>query len=117
MLVLADPFQAAELPEVIEEYLEHGVAKCAAFNRRGTLLAGACCRLCLGYVRRHADLNDCQTLSLRVCITLSLSHMLQLALWKAGWSFGTLTLVVWQRCCGMGEGGHLGGALPCCYLR
>ncbi|KAF8067281.1 hypothetical protein HT031_002328 [Scenedesmus sp. PABB004] len=29
------------LPEVIEEYLEYGAAKCAAFNRRGTLLASA----------------------------------------------------------------------------
>lgn len=29
-------------PEVIEEYLEleHGIMKCIAFNRRGTLLAG-----------------------------------------------------------------------------
>lgn len=34
-----DPFQS-DFPEVIEEYLEHGVAKCIAFNRRGTLLAG-----------------------------------------------------------------------------
>lgn len=25
---------------MIEEYLEHGVMKCIAFNRRGTLLAG-----------------------------------------------------------------------------
>ena len=34
----ADPFQN-DFPEVIEEYLEHGNAKCIAFNRRGTLLA------------------------------------------------------------------------------
>lgn len=34
-----DPLQG-DFPEVIEEYLEHGVMKCIAFNRRGTLLAG-----------------------------------------------------------------------------
>jgi hypothetical protein len=38
----ADPFQAVELPEIIEEYLEHGTTTSVAFNRRGTLLAGAC---------------------------------------------------------------------------
>lgn len=36
----ADPFQTVELPEVIEEFLDDGVARCIAFNRRGTLLAG-----------------------------------------------------------------------------
>jgi COMPASS component SWD1 len=35
----ADPFKSVALPEVIEEYLDYGVAKCCAFNRRGTLLA------------------------------------------------------------------------------
>lgn len=34
-----DPLQG-DFPEVIEEYLEYGVMKCIAFNRRGTLLAG-----------------------------------------------------------------------------
>ena len=34
-----DPLQG-DFPEVIEEYLEHGVMKCISFNRRGTLLAG-----------------------------------------------------------------------------
>lgn len=34
-----DPLQG-DFPEVIEEYLEYGVQKCIAFNRRGTLLAG-----------------------------------------------------------------------------
>ena len=34
-----DPLQG-DFPEVIEEYLEHGVMKCIAFIRRGTLLAG-----------------------------------------------------------------------------
>jgi len=34
-----DPLQG-DFPEVIEEYLHHGVTKCIAFNRRGTLLAG-----------------------------------------------------------------------------
>jgi hypothetical protein len=29
------------VPDTIEEYLEHGDARCFAFNRRGTLLAGA----------------------------------------------------------------------------
>ncbi|PNH02241.1 WD repeat domain-containing protein, partial [Tetrabaena socialis] len=33
------PFQSVELPEIIEEYLDHGTALCMAFNRRGTLLA------------------------------------------------------------------------------
>jgi hypothetical protein len=37
---LADPFQHTRLPEVIEEYLDWGITKCVAFNRRGTLLAG-----------------------------------------------------------------------------
>ncbi|RZC57831.1 hypothetical protein C5167_005149 [Papaver somniferum] len=31
-----------DFPEVIEEFLEHGVMKCIAFNRRGTLLAAGC---------------------------------------------------------------------------
>lgn len=38
-LSAADPFKSAALPEVIEEYLEYGIAKSCAFNRRGTLLA------------------------------------------------------------------------------
>lgn len=37
---IADPFQS-DFPEVVEEYLEHGVTKCISFNRRGTLLAGS----------------------------------------------------------------------------
>jgi hypothetical protein len=38
----ADPFQSVgAVPEIIEEYLEQGTATCIAFNRRGTLLAGA----------------------------------------------------------------------------
>lgn len=36
----ADPFHSIELPEVIEEFLDDGVSRCIAFNRRGTLLAG-----------------------------------------------------------------------------
>ncbi|PNW85636.1 hypothetical protein CHLRE_03g195750v5 [Chlamydomonas reinhardtii] len=36
---LLDPFQSVELPEIIEEFLDHGSAQCMAFNRRGTLLA------------------------------------------------------------------------------
>ncbi|CAM6103030.1 unnamed protein product [Calypogeia fissa] len=40
-LCLLDPFQS-DFPEVIEEYLEHGVTKCISFNRRGTLLAAGC---------------------------------------------------------------------------
>lgn len=39
-MIGADPFQSVELPEAIEEYLEHGAATCCTFNRRGTLLAG-----------------------------------------------------------------------------
>jgi COMPASS component SWD1 len=38
---VADPFCSGAVPDTIEEYLEHGVARCIAFNRRGTLLAGA----------------------------------------------------------------------------
>lgn len=34
-----DPVKG-DFPEVIEEYLDHGIVKCVAFNRRGTLLAG-----------------------------------------------------------------------------
>ena len=37
---MTDPFQSTDVPDVIEEYLEHGVAQCLAFNRRGGLLAG-----------------------------------------------------------------------------
>lgn len=37
--VCEDPLQG-DFPEVIEEFLEYGVMKCIAFNRRGTLLAG-----------------------------------------------------------------------------
>ncbi|KAG2442313.1 hypothetical protein HXX76_002399 [Chlamydomonas incerta] len=36
---LLDPFQSVELPEIIEEFLDHGSAQCMAFHRRGTLLA------------------------------------------------------------------------------
>lgn len=36
---LQDPFQSVGLPEVIEEYLQHGDARCLAFNRHGSLLA------------------------------------------------------------------------------
>ena len=36
----ADPHQETKLPEKIEEFLDDGVAKCIAFNQRGTLLAG-----------------------------------------------------------------------------
>lgn len=38
---IIDPLQG-DFPEVIEEYLHHGVTKCIAFNRRGTLLAAGC---------------------------------------------------------------------------
>jgi hypothetical protein len=37
---VTDPFSSTAVPDVIEEYLEHGVAQCLAFNRRGGLLAG-----------------------------------------------------------------------------
>ncbi|XP_077233403.1 transducin/WD40 repeat-like superfamily protein [Tasmannia lanceolata] len=40
-LSIIDPLQG-DFPEVIEEYLQHGVMKCIAFNRRGTLLAAGC---------------------------------------------------------------------------
>ncbi|GLJ50859.1 hypothetical protein SUGI_1083410 [Cryptomeria japonica] len=36
-----DPFKG-DFPEVIEEFLEKGTARCIAFNRRGTLLAAGC---------------------------------------------------------------------------
>lgn len=38
---IIDPLQG-DFPEVIEEYLEHGIMKCVSFNRRGTLLAAGC---------------------------------------------------------------------------
>ncbi|PIA54168.1 hypothetical protein AQUCO_00900611v1 [Aquilegia coerulea] len=38
---IIDPLQG-DFPEIIEEYLEYGVMKCIAFNRRGTLLAAGC---------------------------------------------------------------------------
>ncbi|CAH2053164.1 unnamed protein product [Thlaspi arvense] len=38
---IIDPLQG-DFPEVIEEYLEHGVIKCVAFNHRGSLLAAGC---------------------------------------------------------------------------
>uniref|UniRef100_A0A7N0ZYC1 Uncharacterized protein n=1 Tax=Kalanchoe fedtschenkoi TaxID=63787 RepID=A0A7N0ZYC1_KALFE len=38
---IVDPLQG-DFPEIIEEYLEHGVMKCISFNRRGTLLAAGC---------------------------------------------------------------------------
>lgn len=38
---IIDPLQG-DFPEVIEEYLEHGIMKCISFNRRGTLLAAGC---------------------------------------------------------------------------
>mmetsp|Transcript_22836 Transcript_22836/g.40653 ORF Transcript_22836/g.40653 Transcript_22836/m.40653 type:complete len:213 (+) Transcript_22836:200-838(+) len=39
---IAEPFQCSELPELIEDYLEHKCARCCAFNRKGTLLAAGC---------------------------------------------------------------------------
>ena len=36
----ADPFQSVALPETVEDLLEDHVAKCIAYNRWGTLLAG-----------------------------------------------------------------------------
>jgi hypothetical protein len=39
-LLYSEPFQCSELPELIEDYLEHKCARCCAFNRKGTLLAG-----------------------------------------------------------------------------
>ncbi len=36
----ADPFQSVQLPDVVEEVLEEGVARSVAFNPRGTILAG-----------------------------------------------------------------------------
>lgn len=36
----ADPFQSVALPETVEDVLEDFVARCIAFNRWGTLLAG-----------------------------------------------------------------------------
>ena len=36
----ADPQEAFNLPETLEDSLEHGVARCIAFNGLGTLLAG-----------------------------------------------------------------------------
>ncbi|KAK2407598.1 protein RBL [Trifolium repens] len=41
LFYIEDPLQG-DFPEVIEEYLEHGIMKCIAFNRRGTLLAAGC---------------------------------------------------------------------------
>ncbi|XP_020261604.1 protein RBL isoform X1 [Asparagus officinalis] len=38
---IIDPLQG-DFPEVIEDYLQHGIMKCIAFNRRGTLLAAGC---------------------------------------------------------------------------
>ncbi|KAF5791167.1 putative transcription factor WD40-like family [Helianthus annuus] len=38
---IIDPLQG-DFPEVIEEFLEHGIMKCISFNRRGTLLAAGC---------------------------------------------------------------------------
>lgn len=40
MIRYADPFHTVGLPQVIEEFLDLGTAKCIAFNRWGTLLAG-----------------------------------------------------------------------------
>lgn len=38
---IIDPL-LGDFPEVIEEYLQHGIMKSIAFNRRGTLLAAGC---------------------------------------------------------------------------
>lgn len=38
---IIDPYQG-DFPEVIEEFLEQGVARCIAFNSRGTLLGAGC---------------------------------------------------------------------------
>ena len=42
----ADPFNSLALPEVIEEFLDFGTARCIAFNRWGTLLAGVLLGVC-----------------------------------------------------------------------
>ena len=44
-MLVADPFQATELPETVEEVLQRGTATCAEFNSWGTLLAGMTSRL------------------------------------------------------------------------
>ena len=44
-MLVADPFQATELPETVEEVLQRGTATCAEFNTWGTLLAGMTGRL------------------------------------------------------------------------
>ncbi len=43
-----DPFETVTLPEVIEEYLDHGSTTCVALNSRGTICAGiAVCVRCI----------------------------------------------------------------------
>jgi len=51
-----DPLHG-DVPEVIEEYLEHGIMKCIAFNRRGTLLAGN--SLSFSNIVYFSDRNTC----------------------------------------------------------
>lgn len=70
---IIDPLQG-DFPEVIEEYLERGIMKCIAFNRRGTLLAAGCVDgTCLiwdfgtrGIAREFKD-NDCAASITSVC--------------------------------------------------
>ncbi|KAG6390121.1 hypothetical protein SASPL_151603 [Salvia splendens] len=59
---IIDPLQG-DFPEVIEEYLERGVMKCIAFNRRGNLLA---VELCGSYDLYAFDIG-CSSLDVSFC--------------------------------------------------
>ncbi|KAI3944956.1 hypothetical protein MKW92_051053 [Papaver armeniacum] len=79
---IIDPLQG-DFPEVIEEFLEHGVMKCIAFNRRGTLLAAGCSDgSCIiwdfetrGIAKELKD-SDCKTPVTSVCWSKYGHHVL-----------------------------------------
>ncbi|KAL8193899.1 hypothetical protein R6Q57_026141 [Mikania cordata] len=77
-----DPLQGG-FPEVIDTYLEHGIMKCIAFNRRGTLLAAGCSDgRCVVWdfqtrgIAKELKNNDCVASITSVCWSKSGHHIL-----------------------------------------
>ncbi|GAB2292582.1 hypothetical protein Dimus_026819 [Dionaea muscipula] len=91
---IIDPLQG-DFPEVIEEYLEYGIMKCIAFNRRGTLLAAGCSDgTCViwdfetrGIAKELRD-KDCVSAITSICWSKSGHHLLVSAADK--------TLILWD---------------------
>ncbi|KAI3794562.1 hypothetical protein L1987_37194 [Smallanthus sonchifolius] len=79
---ITDPLQG-DFPEVIDKYLEYGIMKCIAFNRRGTLLAAGCSDgRCVVWdfqtkgIAKELENSDCVAAITSVCWSKSGHHIL-----------------------------------------